>query len=441
MSIEILILILLIVLNAFFAASEIALISLNDNKIRRMAEAGDKKAILLQKLLSEPSRFLATIQVGITLAGFLASAFAAGSFAGQLASFLSNLGVPLSTQWLETISVVIITFVLSYFTLVVGELVPKRIAMQKAESIAMFVVRPLTLLSKVASPFIKLLTLSTNGMVRIFGVDPQANEEQVTEEEIRMMVDVGEERGVIQDTEKKMINNIFEFDNTIISNIMIHRTNIIAIPVGTTLKEVVHFINIEKYTRFPVYESNIDNIIGTLHVKDILYFLENGVEKEFNLLNIIREPYFVPVSRVADDLFSDFQRNKVHLAVVIDEFGGTAGIVTLEDLLEEIVGNIFDEHDDEEFEYMQIDENTLLVKGTLSLHDVGKFIDAQFPLEDYDTIGGFITGQLGYKSNFLEYLKKTIEFKGYTFTVETADNKKINKVKITRNQLEQGNTE
>jgi len=432
MSIEIIILILLIVLNAFFAASEIALISLNDNKVKRMAESGDKKAILLQKLLSEPSRFLATIQVGITLAGFLASAFAAGSFAGQLAYFLSDLGIPLSEQWLETISVVLITFVLSYFTLVVGELVPKRIAMQKAEPIAMFVVRPLTLLSKVASPFIKLLTLSTNGMVRLLGVDPHANDEQVTEEEIRMMVDVGEERGVIQDTEKKMINNIFEFDNTIISNIMIHRTNIIAIPVETPLKDVVRFINIEKYTRFPVYESNIDNIIGTLHVKDILYYLENGVEEEFSLYKMIREPFFVPVSRVADKLFNDFQVNKVHLAVVIDEFGGTAGIVTLEDLLEEIVGNIFDEHDEEELEYIQVDENTLMVNGTVSLHDVGKLLDAHLPSEDYDTLGGFIISQLGYKPNFAEYMDRTIEYKGFSFTVKKADEKRINKVKITR---------
>ena len=227
MYIEIMILLVLICLNAFFAASEIALITLNDNKVKMMADAGDKKAKMLQNLLGEPSRFLATIQIGITLAGFLASAFAAESFAGRLAQFLYTLGIPLSERLLETVSVIFITLVLSYFTLVLGELVPKRIAMQKAEPISMLVVRPLTLLSKVTSPFVKLLTHSTNIIVKLFGVDPYANDEDVTEEEIRMMVDVGEERGAIQDIEKIMINNVFEFDNKTVSEIMTHRTNIV----------------------------------------------------------------------------------------------------------------------------------------------------------------------------------------------------------------------
>ncbi|MBP3952732.1 hemolysin family protein [Bacillus suaedae] len=432
MSIEVFILVFLIILNAFFAASEIALISLNDNKVRLMAESGDKKAILLQNLLSEPSRFLATIQVGITLAGFLASAFAAGSFAGQLATFLYDLGIPLSLHWLENISVVLITLVLSYFTLVIGELVPKRIAMQKPEPIAMFVVRPLTVLSKVTAPFVKLLTLSTNGIVRLFGIDPNANDEQVTEEEIRMMVDVGEERGAIQDNEKRMINNIFDFDNTTVSSIMIHRTNITAIPVTSTLKEVVRFINIEKYTRFPVYDEHIDNIIGVLHVKDVLQYMENGIEEDFSLEKLIRDPYFVNESKVAGDLFNDLQKDKIHLAVVIDEFGGTAGIVTLEDLLEELVGNIFDEHDEEIFEYSQLDENTLLINGTLSLHEVGKLLRVQFPTEDFDTLSGFIVGQLGYIPVEPEDNKRSIEFKDYLLTVEEADEKKITKVKITK---------
>lgn len=438
MSIEVFFLIVLIILNAFFAASEIALISLNDNKVRMLAESGDKKAILLQKLLSEPSRFLATIQVGITLAGFLASAFAAGSFSGQLASLLSSLGVPLSDKWLESISVVLITLVLSYFTLVVGELVPKRIAMQKAEPISMFVARPLTILSKITSPFVKLLTLSTNGLVRLFGVDPHANDEQVTEEEIRMMVDVGEERGAIQDTEKMMINNIFEFDNTIVSNIMIHRTNIIGIPADASLKEVIRFINIEKYTRFPVYEENFDNIIGILHVKDILQYMESGDAETFLLKKIIRKPYFVPESMVTDDLFSDLQKNKVHLAVVIDEFGGTAGIVTLEDLLEEIVGNIFDEHDEEEFEYVKVDDDTFLFNGIVSLHEVDRIIDIKLPSEDYDTLSGFIIGQLGYIPR-VSSEDVTVEFNGYLFTVEEVNEKRINKIRIVKNELEPDN--
>lgn len=432
---EILILALLIILNAFFAASEIALISLNDNKVKMMAEAGDKKSKMLHNLLAEPSRFLATIQIGITLAGFLASAFAAESFAGRLAHFLYSIGVPISEQWLGKLSVIFITLILSYFTLVLGELVPKRIAMQKAEPIAMVVVMPLTVLSKITSPFVKLLTYSTNVIVRLFGVDPNANDDQVTEEEIRMMVDVGEERGAIQDTEKMMINNIFEFDNKTVSDVMTHRTNIFAIPVDYTLKEVIQMINLEKYSRYPVYNDNIDNIIGILHVKDLLQYMEKGVEADFVLKNIIRLPYFVPTSRIADDLFHDLQKNKVHMAIVIDEYGGTAGIVTIEDLVEEIVGNIFDEHDEEDTEVIQIDENTFLMNGTLNLHDVEKFIDIEFPTEIYDTLSGFLIGQIGNIPNIQER-EQTIEFKGYLFTIEEADEKRIRKIKVSKNQLQ-----
>lgn len=439
---ELVILVILIFLNAFFAASEIALISLNDNKVKMMAEAGDKKAKMLQQLLGEPSRFLATIQIGITLAGFLASAFAAGSFAGALARFLYDMGVPISPQWLERISVILITLVLSYFTLVLGELVPKRIAMQKAEPISMFVVRPLTLLSKITSPFVKLLTHSTNVIVRMFGVDPNSNDEQVTEEEIRMMVDVGEERGAIQDTEKMMINNIFEFDNTTVSDIMTHRTNIVAISLDSSLKEVIHFINVEKYTRFPVYDNSIDNIVGILHVKDLLQYLEEGLEEDFDLEKIIRIPHLVPVSRMADDLFKDLQKNKVHMAVVIDEYGGTAGIVTIEDLLEEIVGNIFDEHDEDEFEFIPLDDHSFLINGTLSLHDVERLLDIEFPTEDYDydTLSGFLIGQLGYIPSMEESLQ-TIQFDDYVFTIEEADEKRITKVKVTKNQLQEAEVE
>lgn len=431
MSIEIFILALLVILNAFFAASEIALISLNDNKVKLMAEAGDKKAKMLLNLLEEPSRFLATIQVGITLAGFLASAFAAGSFAGRLADFLYNLGVPLSMQWLGTISVVLITLVLSYFTLVLGELVPKRIAMQKAEPIAMLVVKPLTLLSKITSPFVKLLTLSTNGMVRLFGIDPHANDEQVTEEEIRMMVDVGKERGVIQDSEKMMINNIFEFDDTTVSDIMTHRTNLFALSTESTLKEILHLVNVEKYTRFPVYKDHIDNIVGILHVKDLLSYIEKGIAEDFDITSVTRDPYFVPVTRKADDVFQDFQKYKVHMAVVIDEYGGTAGIVTIEDLLEEIVGNIFDEHDEDELEEVsQLDETTFIMTGSLSLRDVGRVLDVDFNTEDYDTLSGFIIGQTGNLPNAKK--QESIEFEGYTFSVIEADEKRIRKVKVEK---------
>ncbi len=420
------ILIVLIIVNAFFAASEIALISLNDNKIKILAEGGDKKAKMLNNLLSEPSSFLATIQIGITLAGFLASAFAAESFAGQLASLLYEWGVPISEELLGTISVIVITLVLSYFTLVLGELVPKRLALQKAEAISSFAATPLTLLSKISSPFVKLLTLSTNFIVRLFGVDPNADEENVTEEEIRMMVDVGKERGTIQETEKIMINNIFELDNKTVSDIMTHRTNIVGIPLDYTLIETVRLVNVEKYTRFPVYEEKIDHIVGILHVKDLIQFIENCHEQAFKLKELLREPYFVLESKRIDELFKEMQMNNIHMAIAIDEYGGTDGLVTIEDVIEEIVGNIFDEYDDrgiDEEEIIELDENTYLIPGMTNLYVVEDLLNIHFPTEDFDTLSGFVIGQLGYIPN--EDEKPEVELENIVFKVEKMNDKRI----------------
>lgn len=432
MGTEILVLIVLILLNAFFAASEMALVSLNDNKIKLMADSGHKKAKMVQSLLNEPSRFLATIQIGITLAGFLASAFAAGSFAGRLAEFLYNLGLPLPQSTLATLSTVIITLILSYFTLVLGELVPKRLALQKAEQISFFAVTPLTLLSKITSPFVKFLTLSTNLMVRMLGLDPNADEEDVTEEEIRMMVDVGQEKGTILDTEKEMINNIFEFDNKTVSDIMTHRTNIVAIPVETTLKEALHIANVEKYTRLPVYDEKIDNIVGILHVKDLFQFIENGDRENFNLRDLVREPYYVLESIKIDQLFRDMQKSNVHLAIVIDEYGGTDGIVTIEDLIEEIVGNIFDEYDEPEMDVIEIeeiDEFHYIMAGTTNLYEVEDILNVDLPTQDYDTLSGFMIGQLGYIPGVEE--RPAIEYKDIIFAVEEMNDRRIVKVRVS----------
>nr|WP_275695617.1 hemolysin family protein [Fredinandcohnia sp. SECRCQ15] len=430
----------MLVLNAFFAASEMAMVSLNDNKIKMMADAGNKKAKMLYQLLNEPSQFLATIQIGITLAGFLASAFAAGSFAGQLANALYNLGLPLAKDILETISVVIITLILSYFTLVIGELVPKRLALQKAEAISMFAAAPLTYLSKITYPFVKLLTLSTNLIVRLFGIDPNAEEENVTEEEIRMMVDVGKEKGTIQEAEKIMINNIFEFDNKTVSEIMTHRTNIVAIPINYTLKDTVRLVNIEKYTRFPVYEENIDRIVGILHTKELIQFIENCDENSFNLKELLRDPYFVLESKPTDELFKELQKNNIHMAIVLDEYGGTDGIITIEDLIEEIVGNIFDEYDEHELEdeeIIEIKENTYSIDGTTNLHDVEVILDIELPTEEYDTLSGFVIGQVGYIPT--DDLKPTIEYKNVTFKVEELNDKRITRILATINELQKEN--
>lgn len=426
----ILVLVILIGLNAFFAAAEIALISLNDNKIKHMADTGDKKAKIVYNLLSEPSKFLATIQIGITLAGFLASAFAADSFAGHLSELLITMGIPLSQKLLDSISVIIITLLLSYFTLVFGELVPKRVALRKAEGIAMFAATPLTVLSKITAPFVAFLTFSTNIVARLFGVRPDDEDEEVTEEDIKMMIDVGNEKGNIDEDERMMIHNIFEFDNKNVTDIMTHRSNMVAIPSDYTLEEITALVNREMYTRYPVYEENMDNIIGILHAKDLLAYMgkENA---SFQLSDIIRKPYFVLESKRTDELFIQMQKNNILFAIVVDEYGGTDGIVTMEDLIEEIVGNIFDEYDEPKPpEIKIIGEHTYLLQGTISLDDVQELLKITLPVEIYDTLSGFLISKIGYIPN--EQEKLTITFKNFEFQVEEIIDRRISQVKVTK---------
>ncbi|UQZ35743.1 HlyC/CorC family transporter [Paenibacillus sp. PK3_47] len=430
--IELAVVLLLILVNAFFAASEMALISLNDNKIRLMAQEGNPKAKLLQGLLEEPSRFLATIQIGITLAGFMASAFAAENFAGDLSALLVSLGVPVAVNILNTISLVVITLILSYVTLVLGELVPKRVAMKKADAIAMFVASPLNLLSKVAAPFVKLLTSSTNLLVRLFGVDPNENDEEVSEEEIRMMLDSGTQMGTIQAAEKLMINNIFDFDNKQVSDIMTHRTDIVAVSVLDTAEKVIRAAEKEGYSRFPVYENHMDNIVGILHTKDLIRFVNGGSGGAWNVRELARSPYFVPASKKTHELFEELQQNRVHFAVVVDEYGGTAGIVTMEDLLEEIVGNIYDEYDEQDEEYTRLDDQTYLFTGTMNLREVQQVLAAQLPVEEYDTISGFVIGQLGRIPTAQE--KPEFVYGRYTFAVQEVGQRRIRKVRVTLNE-------
>jgi len=429
---EFLILLILIVLNGFFAASEIALISLNDNKIKLMAEEGNKKAQVLKDILSEPSKFLATIQIGITLAGFLASAFAADTFADHLVALVKTTALPVSEYLLKKVAVLFITIILSYFTLVFGELVPKRVAMQKAEAISFAVAAPLRVLSSVVSPFVKLLSASTNFIAGLLGIDPNADGENVTEEEIRMMVDVGEEKGTIDESEKEMINNIFEFDNKIVEDIMTHRTEIVGIPITASLQEVIELINQYKYTRFPVYEDNLDKIVGILNIKDLIRLVEHQ-NRDFRLEKIIRKPYFVPTSKKIDELFKELQAKKTHMAVAIDEYGGTAGIITIEDLIEEIVGNILDEYDEEEKEFEKVEENTYLINGKTSLERVKDLLEVDFPTEDYDTLNGFLIGQLGRIPDEKE--TPVVEFNGIVFKVEKITERRISRVKAIKANL------
>ena len=418
----------LVGVNAFFAASEIALISLNDNKIKIMAAEGNAKAKKLKKILGEPTKFLSTIQIGITLAGFFASALAADSFSGALVHVLQKLPFDVQESILKPISVILITLILSYFTLVFGELVPKRLAMKKAEAIAFFAVTPLHILSVVSSPFVKLLTHSTNFLVRLFGVDPHAEDNHVTEEEIRMMVDVGEEKGTIDQDEKVMINNIFEFDNKLVSACMTPRTKIVGIPADADLLELARILHEEKFTRYPVYEANMDDIVGILHIKDLLPLLGSGDAGAFEMKSVLRKPLLIPESKRTDVLFKELQRSKNHMAIVVDEHGGTAGIVTIEDLIEEILGNIVDEHDEDDFEFEQVDTHTYRIRGDYSLALVEDLLETTLPTDDYDTLSGFLIGELGRIPEESE--RPHVEYGQLVFKVEQVKDKKIATAKV-----------
>lgn len=436
MIIQILVLIILILLNAFFAATEIAFISLNDAKIEKRAKDGDKKAKQINKMLKEPSKFLATIQIGITLAGFLSSAFASDAFADKLAPMLESI-FPIGISLWKGISIVIITIILSYFTLVFGELVPKRIAMKNHEKVADLTIGIVRFISIITAPFVKLLTVSTNFVSKIFGVN-ENEEETVTEEEIRMMVDVGEEKGTIEEEEKELINNVFEFNDITVSEIMTHRTDIYAININDNIMEMLNELDEYKYSRIPIYEETIDDIKGILYIKDLFKYISIG-KKNINIRDVMKEAYFVSQHKMINDLFKEMQKNKKQIAIVIDEYGGTAGIVTMEDIIEELVGNIFDEYDEVENEYEKIDENTYRISGSISICDLKKILNVEIPDGDYDTLSGYLVELLDRIPNDDE--KPIIETDQVTYKIEKYEDKRILWVKACRNNTQNKHTE
>ena len=384
----------LILLNAFFAATEIAVISLNEKKIKARAEDGDKKAGRMLKMIEEPTRFLSTIQIGITIAGFLGSAFAADNFAERLSdSIINTFGIsPEGAGAVNTLSVIVITLILSFFTLVLGELVPKRVAMRHKEKLAELVCGVISGLAVALKPVIWLLTVSTNGVLRLIGIDPKSEDEEVTEEEIRLMVDAGEEDGNIEQNEKEMIENIFEFNNITAADVMVHRTEMTAVNIADTVDTILQTIKETGFSRFPVYEDNIDNIVGILSTRNFLLNVCSDNPKK--LKELTYEPYFVPESVRADALFSDMQSKNCHMVVVLDEYGGTSGLVTMEDLLEEIVGNIYDETDDKEDEPQieKIGDNLYRIQGGVELETIEEELGINFSEEDDElsTLSGLI---------------------------------------------------
>lgn len=424
---QIVILVVLILLNAYFAASEIAFISLNDTKIEKQAKDGNKKAKQIQKMLKNPSEFLATIQIGITLAGFLSSAFASDAFADILAPALYKIFPMISIQVFKGISIVLITIILSFFTLVFGELVPKRLAMKYYEKIAFSSIGVIRFISIITLPFVKVLSSVTNFISKLFGIS-ENEEEVVTEEEIKMMIDEGEEKGTIQQEEKEMIHNIFEFNDITVSEVMTHRTDVYAIEIDSDINDIIKELDDYKYSRIPVYEETIDNIKGILFVKDLLKYLHG--KKAIKIKNIMREAYFVSENKPINELFKNLQKNKMQMAIVVDEYGGTAGIVTMEDLLEEIVGNIFDEYDDFENDYTKIDDNTFLINGSVSINDLKKILKIDLPEGDYETLSGYLINLLGRLPKDNE--TPIIETKQVNYKIEKSEDKRIVLVKACK---------
>ena len=426
---KLILLLLLILVNAFFAMSEIAVISLNDNKIEKMAEDGHKKAKQVVKLTENSSKFLSTIQIGVTLAGFLTSASASQTFADMIVKALAGTVFyrALGPSVVSGLSIVVITIVMSYFSLVLGELTPKKIAMQAPEKISFKVVGILLFFSKIFAPFVKVLSVSTNAMVKLLGYNPHADEETLTEEEIRMMVDVGGEKGVIEDVQKEMINNIFEFDDLDAGDIMTHRTDMTAVDVNDPIMDVVKTAIESGYSRIPVFDDDPDNIIGIIYVKDLLRYIGTDLPKHA-MRKIMRAPMYVPESKSCGDLFKEMTGKHTQMAVVVDEYGGTAGIVTLEDIVEAIVGNIQDEYDDEEEEISKINETTFTIDGLTDIDELDEIIGKDLPEGDYDTIAGYIISQLGYLPKQGEHSE--VMFENIRFTVLEVENRRIEKVKV-----------
>lgn len=388
--------VVLILINAFFASTELAVMQLNANKLRRQAEEGDKAAPRILKMVENPSNFLSTIQIGITLAGFLASAFAADNFAGPLTAWVVNdLGfTALPAASVNTLIIVLITIVLSYFTLVFGELVPKQVAIHKPYQVAKFTTGAIRGLSVVMRPVIALLSASTKGVLRLFGIKGERGEESVTEDEIRMMVDVGHESGDIAAEEKEMIDAVFELDKTTARDVMTHRVDVVAIEADAEPDEVVKIIAESGLSRFPVYDDSMDDILGILSSR--VYLLNLRAKKPKSLRSLLREARFVPETVRADILLREMQQCNDHLAMVLDEYGGFSGIVTMEDLIEEIIGNIYDEFDaPEDDEIQQLGENSWRIAGDCDIEDIETALSVKLPEDrEYDTLGGLVFSQL-----------------------------------------------
>ena len=416
------ILLLLTIINAFFAGAEMAIVSVNKNKIRSLAEDGNKKAKLVESLFENSTKFLSTIQVAITFASFFSGAAAASGISIVVGNWMATHNIPYS----QTIAMVSITLLNSYVNLVFGELVPKRIALQKAEKFSLFVVTPIYTISKILSPFIKLLSLSTNGVLRVLGMKTENLEESVTEEEIKSMLKTGSEAGVFNDIEKDMINSIFLFDDKIAKDIMVPRKDVLAMDMEEPFEEQLDRILESRHSRIPVYSETIDNIVGLLDVKDFIIYSKDNNWKEIDLESLLKEPYYVPEGKATDELFLEMQKSKNRMAILIDEYGGFSGIVTIEDLVEEIVGEINEEYEEEETIFEKLGNHEYIINGSMPIDDLNYRLHLDIKSENYDTVSGFIIEKLGYVPE--EDDRSEVEDTDVVLRIEEVKEKRVNKV-------------
>ena len=426
---QLLLQLVLILLNAFFAATEIAVISLNEKRVKARAEDGDKKAVKMLRMIEEPTRFLSTIQIGITLAGFLGSAFAADNFAERLADLvIQTFQIPEAyTGAINTAAVVVITIILSFFTLVLGELVPKRVAMRHKEKLAEAVCGVISFLAVALKPIIWLLTVSTNGVLRLFGIDPQAKEEPVSTEDIVLMLDAGVDEGSLDQNDIEYIKNVFKLDGMIAEDVMMPRKSVVFVAQDETDEEIMKKIEEEGYSRMPVYAEKEDHIIGILHTRD--YLLKRGTPG-FTLDQVMLPPVFVPETAHLDALFKDMQTGHNHMVIVVNEYGETAGIVTMEDILEELVGEIWDERDEAVEDFKKAGDGTYTVLCSAFIEDFFEF----FSLENQgETEASTVNGWLTELSGSIPKVGYTFDYENLTITVTKADGLMAHEISVKVN--------
>lgn len=413
-------------MNAYFAGAEMAVVSVNKTRIRTLASEGNRKARLVESLFDDSTKFLSTIQVAITFAGFYSSASAAAGLAPFVADWLRNFQIPYS----DGIARNSLTLVLMFFNLVFGELVPKRIALQKAEAFCMLTVMPVHYISILLSPFIKLLSVSTKSVLKLLRMKTEDQEEAVTEEEIKALLKMGNEAGSFDDDEREMIDSVFAFDDRIARELMVPRRDVYMLDIEESFADKLDEILATRHSRIPIFAGKIDNIIGILYMKDVVIELrKNGTDK-IEIKNMLHKPYFVPETKEADALFRDMQKARKRMAVLVDEYGGFSGIITIEDLVEEIMGDINEEYEEVQPQIVKLDDKTFLVDGSILLWDLNEELGLKLETENYDTLSGYLVEQLGYipQTDSRDLVERKEE--GLTFRIEEVKENRIAKVKL-----------